>query len=316
MSTVSKVLNGRSGVSEPTRKRVEKLLQSQGYSRRGTGTTASSLIEIVFESFDVGWATELLIGVERIARQNGMSVVLTECGSRHALDAEWMAGLLKRQPAALILVFSDLTHDHKRQLKLRNIPFVVIDPAGDPGPDVPSVGSANWSGGFAATKHLIGLGHTDIAMISGPNDLMCSVARVSGYQSALQAAGLEFDQGRVLQGNFGRAAGIELGTRLLTAKRPPTAIFAGNDMQALGVYEAARMLGLSVPDDVSVVGYDDLQVASWVSPPLTTIRQPLTEMAEEATRLVLRLRTDPQTPHLRIDLATSLVERGSTAHAH
>lgn len=312
MSTVSKVLNGRPGVSDITRKRVEELLQSYSYNRRGGENAAGSLIEIVFEKIDGGWALELLLGVEHIARQNGLSVILTECGSRHLLDNEWVQGVIKRRPVGLILVFSDLTADRKRQLRTRNIPFVLIDPAGDPAPDVPSIGSANWSGGFAATRHLLEFGHTRIAMISGPNDMMCSRARVSGYQSALEAGGVKFDPSLVLEGSFGRGHGIRLGTDLLSLGDRPTAIFAGNDMQALGVYEAARTLGLSIPDDVSVVGYDDIQVASWVSPALTTVHQPLTEMAEEAARLVLRLRDGGRTDNLRLELATTLIVRGST----
>lgn len=312
MSTVSKVLNGRPGVSDITRKRVEDLLQVHAYNRRGIDNTAGSLIEIVFEKIDGGWALELLLGVEHIARENGLSVVLTECGSRHSLTGEWVEGVIQRRPVGLILVFSDLTSDHKRQLRTRNIPFVIVDPAGDPAPDVPSIGSANWSGGFAATRHLLELGHTRIAMISGPNDMMCSRARFSGYRSALEAADVPFDPTLILEGNFGREAGIHLGSNLLSRIDRPTAIFAGNDMQAIGVYEAAHRLGLSIPGDISVVGYDDIQVASWVSPGLTTVHQPLVEMAEEAARLVLRLRTRGHTDNLRLELATSLVVRGST----
>jgi LacI family xylobiose transport system transcriptional regulator len=312
MSTVSKVLNGRSGVSDATRHRVEELLQDLDYNRRGTETSKGSLIEVVFEAIDSGWALELIEGVERVAQANGLSVVLTVSSEKHAVGREWMEGVIQRRPIGVILVFSALTADQKKQLRTRNIPFVMVDPAGDPPPDVPSVGSANWSGGFAATKHLTDQGHTRIAMISGPDDLMCSRARVSGYRSAMDSAGLPVDTASILEGDFSREKGIELATVLLGGATPPTAIFAGNDLQALGVYEAARTLGLSIPHDLAVVGYDDLQVAGWVSPPLTTVRQPIREMAEEAARLILKLRAHASTDSLRFDLATSLIVRGST----
>lgn len=312
MSTVSKVLNGRRGVSDITRSRVEDLLHAHGYNRRGRDRPHGTLVEIVFDALDSGWAYELLLGVERVARENGMSVVLTVSGDRHSPAADWIDGVIHRRPVGVILVFSDLSDEHKRQLRTRNIPFVIIDPAGNPAPDVPSIGSANWSGGMLATMHLINQGHSKIAMITGPNDMMCSRARVSGYRSALDTAGIPFDERYLVPGDFHRETGVERGTQLLSMDDRPTGIFAGSDLQALGVYEAARALDLGIPDDVSVVGYDDLQLAAWVGPPLTTVRQPLTEMAEEATRLVLRLADAPQGDNLRIDLATRLIARGST----
>jgi LacI family xylobiose transport system transcriptional regulator len=311
MSTVSKVLNGRNGVSDATRARVEVLLHSHGYNRRGVAQTAP-LVELVFSELDTAWSIEIIRGVERVARENGMSVVLTESGDRHSPGPEWIDGVMQRRPSGVILVFSDLSTDHKKQLRTRNIPFVVVDPAGDPAPDVPSIGSANWSGGVLATRHLIDMGHRDIAMITGPDDMMCSRARLAGYRSALEAAGIPIRPELIVGGQFHREDGVERGRELLSLPDPPTAIFAGSDLQALGVYEAARAKGLTIPGDLSVVGYDDLQIAEWVGPPLTTVRQPLTEMAEQATRLVLRMNDADPPKSMRIDLATSLVVRSST----
>ena len=151
-------------------------------------------------------------------------------------------------------------------------------------------------------------------MISGPEDMLCSVARVDGYRSALERAGIQFNSELLRVGDFHVTSGKQCGESLLSMTEPPTAIFAGSDLQACGVYEAARLLGLRVPEDLSVVGYDDLRLARWVGPPLTTIRQPLTEMAETAVRLLLRM-SDEGEPGLssqRVDLATSLVVREST----
>jgi LacI family xylobiose transport system transcriptional regulator len=312
MSTVSKVLNARTGVSNETRVRVEALLAAHGYNRPGAENPHGALIELVFEHIDSPWSLELIRGVERVARQNGMSVVLTESGDKHSPAPDWINGVIQRKPVGVILVFSDLAADHKRQLRTRNIPFVVIDPAGDPAPDVPSIGSANWSGGLLATRHLIEQGHRRIGIITGPQDMLCSLARLSGYRSALEAASIPVDPSLILTGDFIWEAGVARGQELLSRPDRPTAIFAGNDQQAMGVYEAARRLGLGIPNDLSVVGYDDVQPAGWVNPPLTTVRQPLIEMAEEATRLVLKLRNEGHSENLRLDLAISLVVRGST----
>jgi LacI family transcriptional regulator, xylobiose transport system transcriptional regulator len=312
LSTVSKVLNGRTDVSPATRQRVEDLLAKHGYRRRPPAPPEAPLLEIVFHELDSAWAMELIRGVENVASEAGASVVLTESGTRHAPGPEWIDGVLRRRPLGVVLVFSNVPAQYKAQLRSRAIPYVVIDPAGDPAPDVPSVGSANWSGGVAATQHLIECGHRRIGVITGPEDMMCSVARLAGYRSAMAMASLPVDPDLIRYGDFHVEGGYENALKMLAEDHPPTAIFAGSDLQALGVLEAARTSGLHVPRDLSVVGYDDVPIARWSSPALTTVHQSLKEMAEEATRLVLRLREGEATP-TRMDLGVDLVVRQSTA---
>ena len=202
---------------------------------------------------------------------------------------------------------SELTPEQIGRLTARSIPFVVVDPAGEPAPGVPSVGATNWNGGLSATRHLLELGHTRIGMIGGPSRMLCSRARVDGYRAALETAGAAVDPDLIRWGTFHVESGFEQGSALLELPDPPTAIFAGNDLQAFGVYEAARVKGIEIPSRLSVVGFDDLPMARWVGPPLTTIRQPLTEMAATAARLVLG-----QAEDRRVELATTLVVRQST----
>ena len=142
-------------------------------------------------------------------------------------------------------------------------------------PAVPSVGATNWAGGVAATEHLIGLGHQRIAVIGGPTDVLCSRARVDGYRAAMNAAGLKMPAGYVRTGDFLSPTGYRETLVLLSQPKPPTAIFVCADQMALGAYEALYERGLRVPDDVSIVGFDDLEEARWGIPPLTTVRQPL-----------------------------------------
>ncbi|TWE21559.1 LacI family DNA-binding transcriptional regulator [Kitasatospora atroaurantiaca] len=310
--TVSKVLNGRADVAPATRERVEELLQRHGYRRRG-GRQVSPLLELVFHQLESAWAMEVIRGVENAVREEGLSIVLSESAGRLSPGQSWMDGVLARRPTGVVLVLSDLDRALGEQLTSRNIPFVVLDPAGDPGRGIPAVGTTNWDGGLAATRHLLDLGHRRIGLIGGPARMMCSRARADGYRAALDMAGIPYASELVKEGDFQHESGRRLGMELLGLADRPTAVFAGNDLQAFGLYEAARELGLRIPEDLSVVGFDDLPPARWVGPPLTTVRQPLTEMAEVATRLVIDLARGVQPGTVRVDLATTLVERGSTA---
>ncbi|MEU1424479.1 LacI family DNA-binding transcriptional regulator [Kitasatospora sp. NPDC005751] len=310
--TVSKVLNGRADVAPATRERVEELLHRHGYRRRGS-RQVSPLLELVFHELESAWAVEVIRGVENAVREEGLSIVLSESAGRLSPGQSWVDGVLARRPTGVVLVLSDLDRSQREQLAGRNIPFVVMDPAGDPGQDVPAVGTTNWDGGLAATRHLLDLGHRRIGLIGGPARMMCSRARADGYRAALDMAGVPYDPELVRAGDFHHESGRRVGLELLALPDRPTAVFAGNDLQALGLYEAARELGLRIPEDLSVVGFDDLPLARWVGPPLTTVRQPLTEMAETATRLVIDLARGVRPGTRRVDLATSLVERSSTA---
>ena len=315
ISTVSKVLNGRPGVSDETRARIEALLQEQGYSRRQAAQRPTSLVEVLVWEIDSTWAVELIAGVERIAREHGLGMVVSNTQDRKVSDARWLEGVIARRPVGVLLVGAELPESQQRQLQSRQIPVVAIDQGGRTGLAEHSVGSADWSGAFAATRHLLDLGHRRIAIITGPDDMIASVARVSGFRAALDAAGVPLPEQYVRHGEFHRHDGLEQGRALLELPEPPSAVFASNDLQALGVYEAARALDVRIPEQLSVVGYDDLKAAAWVVPALTTIRVPLAEMAEQATRLLVRLRDEPGFAVSHIDLATSLVVRQSTAPA-
>jgi DNA-binding LacI/PurR family transcriptional regulator len=312
--TVSKVLNGRADVAPATRARVETLIDKHGYQRRrGNRSTHARMVDLVFHELDSPWAVEIIRGVERVAREERLGVLLSECGGAHTPRQEWLEGVLARKPDGVIMVFSDLDPSQRRQLQARNIPCVVVDANGEPTSDVPAIGSTNYSGGLAATRHLLDLGHRRIAAIGGPEKVWCSRARIDGYRAALEDAGIPVEPDLICHGDYHVESGYELGLELLQVESRPTAIFAGSDMQALGLYRAARELGLRIPEDLSVVGYDDLPVAEWIGPALTTIRQPLIEMADQATRLVLSLARGERPPSTHIDLATSLVVRQSTA---
>jgi LacI family xylobiose transport system transcriptional regulator len=311
--TVSKVINGRADVSPETRQRVEAVIREHGYERSHKSVRPAPLLEVIFHELESDWALEIIMGVEAIAREHDLAVVLSEMQGRRTPGRSWLEGVLARRPTGVIAVLSDLNEGQRALLRSRGVPLVVVDPTGEPLHDTPSVGATNWSGGLTATRHLLALGHRRIGVISGPETVMCARARLDGYRAAMDEAGVPIDPGLIRFGNFHVQEGTTEGRALLRLPDPPTAIFAGNDLQALGVYQAAREARLHIPEDLSVVGFDDLPVAAWVGPPLTTVRQPLAQMAMAAARLVLRLANGEQPSQTRVELATELIVRESTA---
>jgi DNA-binding LacI/PurR family transcriptional regulator len=307
--TVSKVINGKSGVSADTRARVEELVNRYGYRKPG-GAGRSNVVELVFRELRDLWAVEIIRGVEEVARRHGVGLMVSRFGL-HDSTPGW-DDTVSRRPRCVLSV-AQLSAEEREQLKAKGIPFVVFDPTAELPDDVPFVGATNWSGGRAATRHLIELGHRRIAMIGGPPDVLCCVARLDGYRSAMRAAGLPVGAELVVHADLTREDGCEAARSLLALPERPTAIFAANDLQALGVYQAAREAGLRIPDDLSVVGFDDLPVVAWVDPPLTTVHQPLTEMAVAATELALTLGRGERAPQAGLEIATTLTVRGSTA---
>ncbi|MEU6425020.1 LacI family DNA-binding transcriptional regulator [Microbispora sp. NPDC046973] len=309
--TVSRVLNGHAGVALATRQRVEAVLREHGYRRRDSEPAA--IIELVFHALESLWALEIIQGVEQVAREHELAVVLTEMQGRLTPGRAWTEQVLARRPTGVVAVFSELTVQQQSQLATRSIPLVVLDPTGEPLHETPSVGATNWTGGMAATRHLLDLGHRRIAMLSGPTQWPCCRARLDGYRAAMDAAGVPVDPELVRISTLYVEGGLRDGAELLRLPDPPTAVFTANDLQALGVYEAARRAGLRIPEDLSVVGFDDLSFTQWAGPPMTTVRQPLVQMGAAAARMVLALADGERLEQHRVELATTLVVRESTA---
>jgi DNA-binding LacI/PurR family transcriptional regulator len=269
-------------------------------------------MELVFDQLEHQWGLEIIRGVQRVAREQGIGVVLTEFGPQNSSIRYWIDDTLARRPACLVTV-AQLSDRERGQLRARGIPFVVFDPTGELPEDVPFVGATNWSGGRSATRHLIDLGHRRIAMIGGPGQILCCRARLDGYRSAVEAAGMTVDPRLIVATELTREHGRAAALGLLRRPERPTAVFCGNDLQALGVYQAARSLGLRIPADLSVVGFDDLPIAGLADPPLTTVHQPLFDMAQAATELALALGRGEKARQPRLELATTLTVRESTA---
>jgi LacI family transcriptional regulator/LacI family xylobiose transport system transcriptional regulator len=309
-STVSKVLNGNRDVSAGTRQRIQALLSERHYERRSYAPKeAPPLVDLVFQELESPWAMEIIRGAVEAAAEAGMTVALKSLPAS-GRRGSWLDHICSRGTRGVILLLARLGNREKAELRSRGLPFVVVDPRGEADPSVTTVGATNWSGGYAATRYLVELGHQRIGMISGPADLLCSRARMDGYRSAMEASKLPLDPDLMQWGDFHVDGGFKEGMAMLSLRHRPTAIFAGSDLQALGVLEAARILHVSVPSQLSLVGFDDLPLSRWTSPPLTTVRQPLAEMAATAVRLVLAEETSETRS---IELATTLLPRETTA---
>ncbi|MBB0244540.1 LacI family DNA-binding transcriptional regulator [Streptomyces alkaliphilus] len=312
--TVSRVVNGRSDVAPATRARVEELLQRHGYRRRPpTPPGRAGLLDLVFNDLDSPWAVEIIRGVEEVAHASGVGTVVSAIHDRSGPARQWLDNLRARASDGVILVTSALEPVLHKELHRLGVPITVVDPAGTPSLGVPTIGATNWAGGMAATEHLLGMGHGRIGFVTGPARLLCSRARLDGHRAALESAGVPADDSLIVSGDFYHQSGFTGCNVLMDLADPPTAVFAASDQMALGAIEALRRRGLRVPEDVSVIGFDDLPEVRWCSPPLTTVRQPLAEMGKLAARTALRMARGETIETPRLELATELLVRASTA---
>jgi DNA-binding LacI/PurR family transcriptional regulator len=310
VSTVSKVLNGRTDVAPETRMRVGRILRLHGYqvaSAPGIG-----VVDLLTGGLGSPWSEELIRGAVSAAAETEISVIVSRVASAAEFD-RWLKIAAVRGTLGALSVLYVPEPATLRRMEDAHIPLVVIDPPVEPGGSIRSVGTTNWQGGVTAARHLVELGHRRIGAIGGPDDLWSCRARLDGYHAALRRAGLPVDDALVRCDELTAEAGLRQARALLGLSDPPTAIMAGNDAQAFGVLQALSERGLRAPDDVSVTGFDDLPIATWATPPLTTIRQPLAAMAATAFWMLTSVGPESETRPRHLELDTSLVIRGSTA---
>ncbi|WP_329000500.1 LacI family DNA-binding transcriptional regulator [Kribbella sp. NBC_00709] len=318
VATVSKVLNGRSDVSAVTRARVQEVLEKHGYVGRRPEPTHRDTVELFYQGVLNAYSVQVIQGVVEAGQLAGVDVVLNAHPphpptSSSGRAARWIRALIGNGRLAAIGLTSQLADADLAALARARLPLVVVDPANIPQPDVTSVGSTNFAGGMAAAQHLLSLGHRRIGYVGGQPTSGCNQARMSGFRSAMDAVGAAVPPEYVWLSDFLYDDGVAGGSAMLDLRDRPTAIFAGSDEVALGILEAARARGLRVPEDLSLVGFDDTEVARLASPPLTTVRQPLREMGAVALRTAMQLAAGEQVASHHVELATSLIVRGSAA---
>lgn len=317
VATVSKVLNGRDDVAEQTRRRVLKHLRAGSYQPVGLqGAHASGrMIEVLVPQAQNAYSIAVLDGITEAAHRLGLDVIMGrkfESDSTGGDDAE-SRRLSRSARAGAIFITMDPAQEQLDPLRDADFPVVYVDPVRRADDSRVSIGATNFAGGVVATEHLISLGHPRIGHAAGPADVDCSQARLAGYSSTLRRAGIALDESLVTHSAFDYESGRRAGNRILGRDDPPTAIFAGNDEIALGLMEEARRRSIRIPQDLSVVGFDNTFLASRSAPQLTTVAQPLRAMGEIAVKTLTRLfRHEPVESH-HIELATRLIVRDSTA---
>lgn len=317
--TVSKVVNGREDVAAGTRARVLAALEQTGYQspvQRKSAHDGPAMVEVVFDSLNSAYAVEVLNGVLEHAAAADVEVLLNVTGQQpaSALSPEQRAQrMLDEGRSGMIVVTSAFGAAQLDAFHRRRIPVVVIDPLNPPPGDVVSVGASNWAGGKAATAHLLELGHRRIAYLGGPETAECNQARLHGYMAALTASGVPVEERYIIPGIFRSEHGVRGMKALLMLDGRPTAIFAASDSIAMGVLAEARRQGIRIPEDMSLVGFDGTHQAEESVPPLTSVSQPLQEMGRAALRFVLRQARGDVLDSRRVELATRLVIRESTA---
>jgi LacI family transcriptional regulator, galactose operon repressor len=310
--TISKVLNGRPDVAPATRERILRVLHEQQYLPRGASTLpmAHKHVELVFDALTSPNNLEMMQGVLQAAAEQGSHVAVSTI-PENVNPRQWVNELDRVGRVGLIMVTSRLSSEQHKRLQEAALPLVLIDPVNPVDPSLPSVGATNWQGGMSAVQHLLELGHRRIAMIRGYPCLVDD-ARYHGYVAALSGCGIAVDERLIGRGDFGFQPTVTVAEEILRLPSRPTAVFAANDLEALGVMEAARQLGLCVSGDLSVVGFDDSMYASASSPELTTVRQPFVQMGEVAYQLLADQMEGRDPASVRVELAATLVIRDST----
>jgi LacI family transcriptional regulator len=314
VATVSKVLNDRADVSAETRRRVQKHLKDSEYRPGGSDSARRRelvrSIEVVVPELQSPYIMAVLEGIISSAAVEGFEVVIGPIPSSSMINPR---ALLRSDHAGAIFVTADTSSSAVKALDEGGFPVVVVDPVRVADTECITIGATNFTGGITAAEHLLSLGHRRIAHAGGPHSVDCSHARLAGYSSALRQAGIELDESLITHSAFSYDAGRRAARNLLDRSDRPTAIFAASDEIALGVMEEARRRSIRVPQDLSVVGFDDTFLASRSAPPLTTVAQPLLEMGRLATRSLAQVITNDVVGTRHIELATRLVVRDSTA---
>jgi LacI family transcriptional regulator len=311
------VLNGRPDVAPATREAVLRAVRDQRFSTNRSARALSGgrtgLVGVTLPLVEAAYFAWILAGAAEALDEQDMRVVLSATLHLHDREATLLDRLMHGTTDGAVLMLPEETNEELKALQRLGYPFVVVDPRVPLDEGVPSVSAANASGARAAVQHLLSRGHRRIAALTGIGDWLASSERLNGFHAAHAAAGVLPDPELVVEGDFTIEGGELTGGELLDLRDPPTAIFAFNDNMAVGVLRAAHARGLRVPEDVSVVGFDDTELAAMVTPALTTVRQPLAEMGRMAVSLLLRQLENQRVEGLNVELATRLVVRDSTA---
>jgi LacI family transcriptional regulator len=316
-ATVSHVINDTRSVSAPLTARVLEAMEQLHYHpdvvARSLRRRETLTLGLLVPSIEIPFFAVVARDVEAAANDAGYSVIL--CNSSWSLDRElqYLNNLLARRVDGLLCISLEMTAEHIAPLLRRNTPVVLFDEGTMRGIELDAVEIDNFQGAYDATAHLLALGHRRIGCITGLGNSPLNDARIRGYRQALERDGIPFDANLLFAGDYSPASGLAHGRALLASAAPPTAVFAFNDLMAMGVMQAAHERELRIPDDVAVIGFDGLALTEHICPPLSTIAQPTAAMSAAAIGMLLdRIKgCAPSEPRVKT-FAAKLIARAST----
>lgn len=318
-STVSRVLNGFEYVRDDTRRRVLQAAEELGYvanlQARSLAGGRSNIVGMLVPSLDNGYINTLSRGIYEELTKADYDLMLYTTHHERGKESKYVRAIAGGLSDGLLLMVpllpaGQLTSTYLDVIRKQGFPYVLIDQV-DPGGQSMVVDSTSWQGAFEATRYLLDLGHERIAHITGIMDINSARERLAGYRDAHEDSSVPIDSQLIVEGNFSYESGYEATLKLLERSDLPSAIFAANDVSAFGAMEAIRERDLTIPDDISILGFDDIPQASITYPKLTTVRQPLDQMGRMAVRLLLEQIETPGVKPRRVTLETELVERDS-----
>lgn len=316
-ATVSHVVNNTRFVADDTRERVLEAMAELQYRpnavARSLRSGRTNTIGMILPDSSNPYFAEIGRAIEEEAFKQGFSIILCNMELAPQKENLYIDVLINKQVDGIIFVAAGDQIPLLELLKRQGIPAVMIE-RDLPDVDVDTIITDNRLGGYQATRHLLDLGHRRIALITGPTSKITpSEGRRLGYRQALEEAGIAYDETIVCLGDFHAQSGLEITAWLLAQPSPPTAIFAGNDLMAIGSICAAEKMGLRVPRDLSVVGFDNIDLANFTNPPLTTVSQEQAPVGIWATQTLVRKIVDKNLPALKVMLPTRLILRESSA---
>ncbi|MCL4265921.1 MAG: LacI family transcriptional regulator [Anaerolineae bacterium] len=315
-STVSRVVNNKSYVKPETRDKVTQAMNRLGYQvnlqARSLAGGNSHVIGLLVHNMSTQYMSEIFRGIDDVLAAHNYELMLYTTHRRMTKESTYVNMMARGLADGLLIVLPRQPEAYIESLRARDFPYVLIDQVGIDENDV-SVTATNFQGGYEATSHLIALGHRRIGKITGWMDMIGARDRLDGYKAALADHDVPLDPQLIVIGDFEKSSGYRGAATLLNLAEPPTAIFASNDVMAQGALELLRECGRHVPQDMSLIGFDDIPLAAILSPPLTTLRQPMVEMGRRATQMLLDWISNPEQKPTSVTLPTELVQRESTS---
>ncbi|MFO8035254.1 MAG: LacI family DNA-binding transcriptional regulator [Anaerolineales bacterium] len=314
-TTVSRVINDKPDVSPETREKVLKIVEETRFVpnlvAKGLSSGGVNLLSMLLPSLAWPWVLEVIRGIAERVEQSSYELVLFTTSSKERSEELFNNTFASGFTDGLIAIVPPGALSQLSEMYTHGFPVVLVDDRGHH-PEFPSVVVANYSGAYKATSHLLEQNHTSIAFISGPMEYGCNQERQRGYLAALSDAAVSIRDELIREGDFTEAGGYAEAQALLELSGPPTAIFAANDLMALGVMEAVENRGLSIPMDIAVVGFDDIPQASIIRPSLTTVQQPMYKMGQTAVEMILSQIEGVPLPEINVKFETELIVRKSS----